>query len=123
MMALIPRQLEFQHVPSIQVRGNLHILKRHVEATHSSEELLFVNFSAQSLCWLPVFELPLIAAAENTDHSSPLRITEALCAIIDIKSDLSFVYHPLNLDWLCSISRVINVVAFFKELLHISDAK
>lgn len=122
MMALIPRQLEFQHVPSIQVRGNLYILERHVEATHSSKELLFVNFGAQPLSWLPVFELPLITAAENTDHSSPLRITEALSAIIDIKSDLSFVYHPLNLDWLWSICSVIDVVAFFEELLHISDA-
>jgi hypothetical protein len=103
-VAFVPWELQFEHIPRINVRGDLHILKSHVITTHSSEKFLFVGFFTSLFSILPIFELPLVAAAKYCDHSLPLSITESLGAVIDIKRNFSFTYHPFDLNWLRSIS-------------------
>ncbi len=105
------------------MRGNFHIAKRHVIATHTREKLFFVDFGAWASGGLPIFELPVVSAAKNSNHSTPLSITESGGIVIYIKDDFSLVYQPFDLDWLLSVSGVFDVVAFFQKLKHISSTK
>jgi hypothetical protein len=105
------------------VRGDLHILKRHVVATHSCKKLLFVDFCAWSFGGLPIFKLPLVATAKYSDYSPPFSVTKSLGAVINIKSDFSLIYHPFDLNGLSSVSRIIYVVSLLQELLNISSTK
>jgi hypothetical protein len=120
---LVSWELQFEDIPRINVRGDLHILKCHVVATHACKKLLFVDFSTWPLSGLPIFELPLVATAKHSDHSPPLSVTESLGTVVNIKSDLPLIYHPFDLDGLWSVGRIIDVVPLLQELLNISSTK
>ena len=83
---------------------NLHICKRHEIATHTRKKLFFGDFGAWASGGLPIFKLPVVSAAEDANHSTPLSLTETCSIVVNIEDDFSLIYHPFDLDWLLSVS-------------------
>ena len=123
MVAFVSRKLEFTNIPCFHNLWYFYILKRHIIPSHTCKKFFFVQFASTSICWLPSFELPFLPTAYCTNNSTPFRVTETCCTIINVKNYFSAIYLPLYLYRLTSFLTIFKINSFLKEILNIAETQ
>lgn len=122
-MTFVPRQLKSEKIPSFNLGWRLHVCKTEVKSSDSSKQFTLVQLSARTLAWFPSFELPLMTWDYNSHYTSPSGLRKWYDVIIDVKCDFPSTYFALYCYWLRAVSWVFDILASFKELLDIANAK